>query len=440
METFSKNGFCRIVSCIIVLLFAFHKGMSQPEGSISFETFYYELEPYGTWVEDVDYGYVWIPDVPRDFHPYVTDGHWVMTDYGNTWVSHYEWGWAPFHYGRWRYDNYYGWMWIPGTEWSPAWVAWRSGGGYYGWAPLGPGLHINISVNIGHYIPDHHWVFVRHGYITRRRVYNYCVPRRNVVNIIHHTTIINHTNVYNNTYTYYTGPRTWDIERATRQRVQVHRIQQVGRPGTTVVRNGAVSVYRPSVEKTRGNFVPASSRTRGNKAHQKSVHSERSYTNRKQESASTGDGRVYGRQSQQKADDNTRSYRSNAPSQRGNNTSNRTSGSSPSNSMNKSKDHVYTRGSSRDHASSRSNGSSTTRTRESYSNRSSNSTNNTDRSTRTVTPDNRAVPQRKDTYDRGQSQRRQSSVKDAGASRKAAGQPASRANEHRKSSRSGLQR
>ena len=34
-----------------------------------------------------------------------------------------------------------GWLWIPGTEWAPAWVAWRSDDGddgYVGWAPLPP--------------------------------------------------------------------------------------------------------------------------------------------------------------------------------------------------------------------------------------------------------------------------------------------------------------
>ena len=70
-------------------------------------------------------------DIERDFRPYSTNGYWTMTQYGNTWVSHYPWGWAPFHYGRWVYTSYRGWGWIPGYEWGPAWVEWRSGNGYY---------------------------------------------------------------------------------------------------------------------------------------------------------------------------------------------------------------------------------------------------------------------------------------------------------------------
>src|ERR1700750_3213455 len=75
---------------------------------ISSQDFYDSLAPYGTWVSDPQYGDVWVPDAEDDFTPYGTQGHWVLTDYGYTWVSDYPWGWATFHYGRWHYDDYYG--------------------------------------------------------------------------------------------------------------------------------------------------------------------------------------------------------------------------------------------------------------------------------------------------------------------------------------------
>lgn len=435
MKTSSKKGAYLITSCIAILLITGQPAVAHPGDRISFETFYHELEPYGTWIEDRDYGYVWLPDVPRDFHPYVTDGHWIMTEYGNTWVSHYTWGWAPFHYGRWRYDDYYGWMWIPGTEWGPAWVAWRSGGGYYGWAPLGPGVHINISVNIGRYIPDHHWVFVRHGYITHRRVYNYCVPRRNVANIIHHTTIINNTNVYNNHYTYYTGPRTREIERATRQRVQVHSIRQADRPGTTVVRNGAVSVYRPSVEQSRGNFVPASSRNRANAVRQHN-NAASTYTNRRGESANSRGQDITTGQFRQRPDKPsiTRDTRSNV------NTPDRSSSHVSREAESRGKGHTYTRGSSRDRTHAKPVENRNAGARESYSNRDNSNVKSADRSSRTVTPDRRTTPQRGSTYERGQTQRSPSSVKSSGASRQPARQSSGRVSGQRGSSRSGSQR
>ncbi len=79
----------------------------------------------------VMYGYLMLMKISCLMHPH---GYWALTDYGNTWVSDYPWGWAAFHYGRWHFDKYYGWEWIPGHVWGPAWVSWRHGGGYYGWA------------------------------------------------------------------------------------------------------------------------------------------------------------------------------------------------------------------------------------------------------------------------------------------------------------------
>lgn len=271
MKTISQNKSLFLISCIALLFSAFQNAEARPEEArpgevqagmnISFETFYHELAPHGRWINDRNFGNVWLPDVPRNFRPYMTEGHWVMTEYGNTWVSNYSWGWAPFHYGRWHLDDYYGWIWVPGTEWGPAWVAWRSGGGYYGWAPLGPRVNINISVNIGRYIPDAHWAFVRYGHFTHPRMHRYYAPSSRVTNIIHHTTIINNTYVDNGRHTYYTGPRANDIERTTKKRVQVHTVRHTDRPGTTVVRNGAVNVYQPSVRSGRSNST-ANSATR----------------------------------------------------------------------------------------------------------------------------------------------------------------------------------
>ncbi|MCY7356719.1 MAG: hypothetical protein LH609_04480 [Rudanella sp.] len=211
--------------------------------------FYDDLSPYGQWVQTPKYGRVWIPDAGPDFQPYASGGHWVVTEYGNTWVSDYDWGWATFHYGRWYQDRYRGWAWIPGRDWGPAWVSWRSGGGYYGWAPLGPGININVNVNI----PSAWWTFVPQIYITSPRLYSYCVPRQRVVNIYQNTTIIN--NVYrvnNRSYAY--GPRRDEIERVTRRSVPVYRVENSGRPGRDEIRNNSVGIHRPEMSRNaRGN-------------------------------------------------------------------------------------------------------------------------------------------------------------------------------------------
>src|SRR5579883_2551035 len=113
MKRLLNKAFVLLALGLITTSLAFTKASAQPGVSISYQEFYDELSPYGQWVEDPSYGYVWVPYVDDDFRPYYTRGHWVMTEFGNTWVSDYNWGWATFHYGRWTYDDYYGWVWIP---------------------------------------------------------------------------------------------------------------------------------------------------------------------------------------------------------------------------------------------------------------------------------------------------------------------------------------
>ena len=97
--------------------------------------FYAPLSPLGQWVTVDGYGSVWVPrGVEAGWRPYC-NGHWENTDAGWFWVSDESWGWATYHYGRWDNDGIHGWFWIPQTEWAPAWVSWRSGGGYVGWCP-----------------------------------------------------------------------------------------------------------------------------------------------------------------------------------------------------------------------------------------------------------------------------------------------------------------
>jgi hypothetical protein len=47
--------------------------------TISIQTFYNELSPYGDWIYSSDFGYVWRPyfDYPEAFRPYSSNGNWV---------------------------------------------------------------------------------------------------------------------------------------------------------------------------------------------------------------------------------------------------------------------------------------------------------------------------------------------------------------------------
>ncbi len=114
----------------------------QAEGGtdVSLDFFYDNLNDGGSWVDVADYGYCWQPTVAvsnRTWRPY-SDGYWAYTDVGWTWVSYEDFGWATYHYGRWIRLRGRGWVWVPGRDWGPAWVSWRTGGDYVGWAPLPP--------------------------------------------------------------------------------------------------------------------------------------------------------------------------------------------------------------------------------------------------------------------------------------------------------------
>jgi Family of unknown function (DUF6600) len=241
-----------IVLAIVVMLalsIPSQQTKAQRGVSVSFQFFYDNLSSYGTWISYPQYGYVWQPGVGRGFHPYRTSGHWVWSnEYEWIWVSDYEWGWAPFHYGRWYYDSYYGWLWIPDYEWAPAWVVWRGGGDYYGWAPLGPG--ISISIAFGSYSPPYsYWCFVPRQYIASPTIYNYYVsPQQN-------TTIINNTTVINNYSTsggpakdvFVSGPQRTEVERYTQQSLTPVKLSESSSPGRTRASGDEVAIYKPNV-------------------------------------------------------------------------------------------------------------------------------------------------------------------------------------------------
>jgi hypothetical protein len=229
---------------------------ADPE-DVSYQTFYDQLSPYGQWIQDPDYGYVWLPEVGPDFKPYATNGHWVYTDEGWAWDSGYPWGWAAFHYGRWFFRDGYGWMWIPGNEWAPAWVSWRNSDDYYGWAPLEPGISVSVAYSSGYNPPPHYWCFVPHQYVASPQVNNYYVRETNNVTIINRTTVINNVTVINNNNTtvinnrhgnghYGAGPDPGEVSRFTGAPLRPTPIRESRAPGGSVA-GGGFAVYRPHV-------------------------------------------------------------------------------------------------------------------------------------------------------------------------------------------------
>jgi len=223
------------------------------QASVSFQLFYDELSPYGRWVDYPNYGYVWIPDVDRGFSPYGSDGHWIYTYDGWAWVSNYSWGWAPFHYGRWAYDNSYGWLWVPNNEWGPAWVTWRRSEGYYGWAPMEPGISIEVSFGGRYRAPNERWIFVRDRDFGRTNINNYYINQTNNLTIINNSTVINNTYIDNNRHTtYVAGPARDDVQRITGAAIRPVAIRDNDKPGQTLS-NDQLQIYRPRVQTINNN-------------------------------------------------------------------------------------------------------------------------------------------------------------------------------------------
>ncbi len=199
--------------------------LAQAAPNISVDFFYDQLGDYGDWVEVGDYGYGWQPrDVDEDWRPY-SDGRWAYTEAGWTWISEEPYGWAVYHYGRWARIEHKGWVWIPGTEWAPAWVSWRRSPQHVGWAPLPPEASFRRTVGIRGWADSYYdigpsayrFVEVRNFGAPRLRG-TFVDPRQNVT-IIRQTTNITQITYVNSTV-YNQGPRYEDISRESAEPVR----------------------------------------------------------------------------------------------------------------------------------------------------------------------------------------------------------------------------
>lgn len=166
----------------------------QQGGPMDAEDFHEALDGYGQWQPHPRWGEVWVPaNRPADWRPYQV-GHWVYTDdWGWYWISDGEeqdWGWVTYHYGRWVLDRGLGWVWVGGDEWAPAWVNWRRGDNYVGWAPQPP-EEILYDVDDQ---PDY-WMFVRpQELIAPRLVF---LPFAQRPEYLRDTVIVNRTVAFN---------------------------------------------------------------------------------------------------------------------------------------------------------------------------------------------------------------------------------------------------
>jgi hypothetical protein len=260
---------------------------------VTLQVFYDELSPYGTWIKDPNYGFVWSPNVDQNFKPYVTNGHWVNSDYGWTWVSDFPWGWAAFHYGRWTVDPQYGNIWIPDTVWGPAWVSWRESEGYVGWTPMGPGVDIDYALGGSYYVPYDQWNFVRDRDFMQYNLFGYCLGR-SLINGIFNTSYLLRGTLFDNYRhsSYFYGPSRGNIQRYAGRMINPVHIRDYNRPGQSYG-NGYLSMYRPQVQRSNAYGRMAAPRSLNNNMVSRSMQN-----NNRGYSSSNGNAYYQGRGAQ----------------------------------------------------------------------------------------------------------------------------------------------
>ena len=163
--------------------------------TVSFQSFYDVLSPMGEWIQitkedldedlsdgegegrmyavtEEDFLFIWKPGVEQGWKPY-SNGRWEYSEQGWFWASNDKWGNSTYNYGRWWNSPKYGWVWLPGYTWAPAWVRWRvsNDGNSIGWVPLSPKAKWKSESGITdknyHYRnSDKDWVFVDNNTFT----------------------------------------------------------------------------------------------------------------------------------------------------------------------------------------------------------------------------------------------------------------------------------
>ena len=249
---------------------------------VSIDFFYNNLSG-GNWIDVEGYGYGWQPDVAvndPNWRPYA-DGYWGYTDEGWTWISYEDFGWATYHYGRWAKLTDYGWVWFLGSDldWGPAWVSWRTGGDYVGWAPLpprGPGIvyegqPIGGRVDIEFDIGPAYYNFIDARFIGEPVLRDRIYPWSQNVNYINNTVNVTNITVQNNVvynygpdYNVLSARSSRPIQRLTIERQPSTNLSVAARSGAlTKVQGGKFVVAAPQkINKAAPGIVPPKVKTK----------------------------------------------------------------------------------------------------------------------------------------------------------------------------------
>jgi hypothetical protein len=155
-----------------------------------------------------------------------------------------------------------GWVWVPGDEWAPAWVSWRKGGDYVGWAPLPPEARFEHGSGIHSWADNYYdigpdqYAFVSTRDFGNERIDRSLVPSDRNVTIVDQTT--NVTNItYNNTTVVNEGPNFEEIRSHSGRPIERLRLQRQvtadfgSNDPRTVVRGEIVEMPAPVIARAQ---------------------------------------------------------------------------------------------------------------------------------------------------------------------------------------------
>ena len=237
---------------------------AETQSTAAYGMFYEKLDPYGEWRETSDYGYVWQPreaETSRDWRPY-TEGRWVYSDAGWTWVSDEKFGWATYHYGRWVRLRRVGWVWVPGEEWAPAWVSWRTSKDYVGWAPLPPEARFDRRSGIQNWADSYYdigpdqYSFVASNDFGAEHVRRSVVPAERNINIVIETTNVTRI-TFSNTTIMNEGPSYDELRSRSQRPIERYRLRRERNAEMQArISGGELEVSVPVLGEVRNIFRP----------------------------------------------------------------------------------------------------------------------------------------------------------------------------------------
>jgi hypothetical protein len=202
---------------------------------------------------DAEFYFIWHPtSVEEGWRPY-SNGRWVWTTDGWMWASNHTWGWAVFHYGRWWNSPRYGWVWMPGYVWAPAWVQWRISENHIGWCPLTPDARWNseFGISSGNYSYRNRnadWVFIE------KNKFADDIGSSNIITSSENKGLVERSNsildlrsendrIFNN------GPDVKDVESRTGKMMKQKMIKYTNSRGKALLSDDDVSIYKPNLKK-----------------------------------------------------------------------------------------------------------------------------------------------------------------------------------------------